>query len=485
MKKVGKFLILLLILGSFGIGGFYMGANSGDFGGLAGAPAKVSDDDKRILDNITKFKDIIKEEYIFDYSEDKIEAGIYKGLFASLGDPYSEFYTGKEFKALMEDTSGEFAGIGIVVSVGEDNLITVVSPIAGTPGDKAGIKAGDKVIAVNGVTYLGTEMQQAVEQMRGQAGEEVVITIRRTVGDKITTEDIKVVREMIHIDSVKSEMLPNNVGYINIISFDEKTDKEFEEHLKKLQASGMERLIIDLRNNPGGLLNVCENIADRILDEGTIVTTVNRKGEETKVKSDAESKLDMPIAVLVNNGSASASEILLGALRDNKAAISVGTKTFGKGIVQQIYPLSSDISMGGFKLTMAEYLTPSGEKIHGVGITPDFVVELPADVTETGPKNIAKDVQLKKAVEEIMKLSITAPAAESSSLSIESSSSNTEGSSLSIEIRPEKSSSEEAPEETPVDDETPVSGASPANEEVQEETPANEEAPENVESTEN
>ena len=417
MKKTGKALILILLLGSFGIGGFFLGVNSRSTDQIAGntgttgstGTTQVSDyglteDEQRILQNVREFSSVIENDYLFEYTAEDLENGIYKGLFAGLGDPYSVYYTGEEYMKLMEDTSGEFAGIGVIISAGEDNLITVVSPIDGTPASRAGLKSGDKIIAIDGVSYLAVDLEAASAKMRGEVGTEVSLTVQRENDGKIETFDVKIKREMIQITSVSSRMLEGDIGYLQINSFDEHTGTEFRENLDKLKGEGAKKLVLELRNNPGGLLSSLETVADILLGEGTIVTSVDNSGYEEVMTSDANQET-MPIVVLVNEGSASASEILLGALRDHKRAISVGTKTFGKGIIQRIYPISEfDPSAGGFKLTMAEYMTPNGDRIHGEGITPDIVVELPEEVKGLGPDFLQEDTQLQRAIEEVKKL---------------------------------------------------------------------------------
>lgn len=401
MKKFGRSFLLLILLLSFAGGGFLMGAsmqgiNGGDF-------ADGSEKDmKRIINNIKAYKGIIDKNYIFKYKDKDLEYGIYKGLFSGLGDPYSEYYTPEEFKKLMEETAGEFAGVGLVVTAGEDNLITVVSPIAGTPAYKAGIKSGDKIIAVDGQTYMGKDLTEATKAMRGDTGTKVEITIRTVENGKAIDKDYEIVREMISVESVKSKMLANKIGYIALTAFDEHTDEDFNKALKSLTDQGARGLVLDLRNNPGGLLDTCEHIADRLLGKAKIVTTVNKEGKKEVSESDEE-MTKLPMTVLGNGGSASASEILIGALKDNKRAIFIGEKTFGKGIVQQLYPLGKDGSEGGFKLTMAEYLTPSGKSIHEKGIEPDIKLELDEGVEKIGPDHLKEDNQLKKAIEEVEK----------------------------------------------------------------------------------
>lgn len=397
MKKFGKALILVLLLVAVGGGGFILGNN---MQAVPGASTEEQAADRRILKNINLYREAIQSDYLFPYKKEDLETGIYKGLFWGLKDPYSEYYTAEEYKRLMEDTTGKFAGVGLVITAGEDNLITVVSPIANTPAAKAGLKAGDKIVEVDGQAYAGKELQQATEHMRGKPKTSVELTVQRVINGKTQTSHVKLVREMIEVDTVIGKLMPDNIGYLQISSFEQVTAKDFKKEWEALEKQGAKKFIIDLRNNPGGLLTSCEEIADALLGKATIVTTVDNKGKKDASTSD-EAQYKEPLVALANGGSASASEILLGALRDNKRAKSVGEKTFGKGIVQQIYPLGENGKDGGFKLTMAEYLTPNGEKIHGKGITPDIVVKAPEQAKGMGPDFLKEDPQLQRALQEV------------------------------------------------------------------------------------
>lgn len=340
-------------------------------------------------------EDIIKDYYLGDVDDETLMEGQLKGLFASLGDPYSVYMSKDEFTDFMEATMGVFGGIGIYVAAGEDNLITVVSPIEDTPGERAGIKPGDKIIKVNGKEFTADKMDEAVKLMKGEPGTEVTITIRRDVNGKTEIFDKTIIREEIRVKSVKSTMMEDSIGYIRITSFDELTYEDFASSLKDLQKQGMKGLVIDLRNNPGGLLDVSAKIADELMGEGTIVYTETKQKEREYLKSDKK-MLGLPLVILVNEGSASASEVLSGAIQDTKVGTIVGTTTFGKGIVQRIKELSDG---SGFKITVSEYFTPNGRNIHGTGITPDVVVEIPEGVEVIGVENLEEDTQLQKAIE--------------------------------------------------------------------------------------
>ena len=332
-------------------------------------------------------EETIKENYYTKVNDKDLVDGAMKGLFEGLHDPYSQYMTKKEFNDLMEYTKGSYSGIGVIVNPGEDGYITVVSAIEDTPGARAGLKAGDKIAKVNGKAVTAKEMEKAVGMMKGEAGTDVVITIIR---DKKEPFDVSIKREEIRLKTIKSEVLENNIGYIRITTFDEKTAGEFKENLKGLKAKGIKGLVIDLRDNPGGLLDQCKEIADEVIPkDATIVYTKDNKGSKEYLKSSG-GELGIPLAVLVNKGSASASEILSGAIRDNKVGTLIGTTTFGKGLVQRVKPLKDG---SGFKLTIAQYFTPSGEYIHGKGIKPHIVVDKNEDVLPKALEYIKKEIK--------------------------------------------------------------------------------------------
>src|SRR5690625_2882619 len=279
---------------------------------------------------------LINEDYLQDVDREQLLEGQLKGMVHALGDPYSQYLTAEEYKDLMEQTSGSFGGIGVIVTPGDDNLITVVSPIEDTPGERAGIRPGDKIIKVDGVEYTGDSMDKAVNVMKGEPDTEVTLTImRKGKNGQDEMIDLEIVREVIRIVTVKSSIIDDEIGYINLTSFDELTYGDFKKDLKKLQEANVKGLVLDLRNNPGGLLDACADIADEFLGEGVIVYTENKQGERRYYRS-KKSHTDIPMVVLVNEGSASASEILAGAIKDHNRGELIGTKTVGKGIVQSI-----------------------------------------------------------------------------------------------------------------------------------------------------
>ncbi len=356
---------------------------------------QLSDMYKKYSKNLA-LEDFIKKNYLKNVDEETLINGELKGMFQSLNDPYSTYMTKDEFEDFTEHTKGIYGGIGVIVTPGDDNLITVVSPIEGTPGEKAGIKTGDKIIKVNGEEFNADTMDQAVKVMKGDPGTKVNITIVRKDKEGNNKEmDITIVREEIRLQTVSSDIIEGNIGYINITSFDDLTYKDFKKEINGLMDKNIKGIILDLRNNPGGLLDVCVDIADEFLDKGIVVYTQTRDGQKEYLRSDND-KIDLPLVVLVNKGSASASEILAGAIKDRGRGTLVGTTTFGKGIVQRIKQLSDG---SGFKLTVSQYFTPKGINIHGVGIKPNVEVELPENVETIGVENLKNDTQLQKGLE--------------------------------------------------------------------------------------
>ena len=309
---------------------------------------------------------IVEGDFYKEVSEDDLVQGSIKGMFSGLGDIYSQYYTKEEFESLKEQTSGSFVGIGVYISpTSDDDYITIIAPIEGSPAEKGGIKSGDKIIKVDDQNVYANDSDKAISMIKGKAGTEVKLTLKR--GEEEL--NLKIKREEIISKSVDSKFLEDGIGYIKITSFNENTYKEFTEALSNLKKENMKGLVLDLRNNPGGLLDICSEIADDLIGEGTIVYTKDNKGDKEYIKSDSN-KLGLPIAVLVNEGSASASEILTAAIVDNDEGIAIGTTTFGKGLVQSVRELKDGT---GYKLTTAQYFTPNDNYIHGKGIEPKII----------------------------------------------------------------------------------------------------------------
>ncbi|MDP8212561.1 MAG: S41 family peptidase [Candidatus Zapsychrus exili] len=321
----------------------------------------------------------IQSDYVEKLSPQELIYGSLKGMLSSL-DPHSQFLKPEEYIDLKTETQGKFGGLGIEISV-RDGLLTVITPIEDTPAWDAGLKPGDRIVKIEDELTKNITLSEAVKKLRGDPGTEVNITVLREKPFELL--EISIIREIIHIQDVKNtQILKDGVGYIRLVEFREDSAKEFRKALDELKEAGADSLILDLRNNPGGLLNVAIKITEEFVPEGqTIVSTKGRRLSQNTltISTNKNHLIDWPIVVLINAGSASGSEILAGALKDNKLAVIVGTKSFGKGSVQSVIPLPDG---SGLRLTTSKYFTPSGESIHEKGIEPDIVVE---------PAVIAKD----------------------------------------------------------------------------------------------
>ena len=338
----------------------------------------------------------IAEEYY--YKDVDVEAMLDMaavGLIAGIDDVYSAYYPKEDMEELNEETEGEYAGIGCqLLADPSDELITVTRVFKGSPAESVGIRAGDKIVYVDDVYYSAYEMDEAVNVMRGEPGGTVKVPVLRN----LETIDFDVTREVIHINYVEHEILEGNIGYVMVYDFLGNALEGFTQAIESFKAANVSGMIIDLRNNGGGLVDVCVDMADLILPEGVVVSMRDKYEYTEEYKIDGE-YYDVPMVVLINEYSASASEILAGAIRDYEAGTLVGTKSFGKGVVQSVLEFPDG---SGVKLTTASYFTPSGECIHDVGIEPDVAVELDEDaVTLYGLNNLPheEDAQLQKAIE--------------------------------------------------------------------------------------
>ncbi len=336
--------------------------------------AKNSDNDNNLYKNLelfTKVLSIVKKDYVEDKTYKDLIYGAINGMLSSL-DPHSSFLPPDSFKEMQVETKGEFGGLGIVITI-KDGILTVVSPIEDTPAYKAGIKAGDKILKINGESTRNLTLMEAVKKLRGKPGTKVTISIFREGFKKL--KDITITRAIIKIKSVKKKMYENNIAYIRITQFQERTTSDLRKALKDLQKEygEIKGLVLDLRNNPGGLLSQAVGVSDVFLKKGLIVYTKGRV-ENSSYKFFAHDDGDegnYPIVIIVNSGTASASEIVSGALQDHKRAIIIGTQTFGKGSVQTIIPMEDGSAI---RLTTAKYYTPSGRSIQAEGIKPDIIV---------------------------------------------------------------------------------------------------------------
>lgn len=395
-KLSALFLVLILIVTN--VVSFNLGQNTSPIGSGTTSLSRRGTVDSNQSDKLTFLEKYIEDNYLRDVTQEELYVGQLKGMVEALDDPYSEYLTSEELDDLMEDTSGKFFGIGVYINA-QDGYVTVVSPIKNTPAERAGLRTGDKIIKVDGVDISGANATEASKMIKGEKGTTVTLTILRMEDEVSNTFDVDVTRDEITVVTVESEIIEGDILYINISQFNEQTYKEFMDAYNENKANA-KSIILDLRNNPGGLLSTSTAIADELLPEGLIVYT-ERKGKETDDQIYSDSKMiDLPMVVLINEGSASASEIVSGAIRDYDRAVLIGKKSFGKGVVQTI---DSFTTGDGIKLTISEYFTPKGISIHEKGIEPDIEVELDDPDLIIGLENLEKDNQLQRAIEELKK----------------------------------------------------------------------------------
>lgn len=337
----------------------------------------------------------LDQYYVDDLEEEQVEEMLYAGMMAGVGDRYTYYLTKENLKQYMDNSNGNFDGVGIEVYSTQDGEVIVSSVMAGQPAEAAGMKAGDVIVGVDGQDMQGSLLSDVAAKIRGREGTEVTIKVlRRSTGE---TLEFTMERTTVVVESVLGRMMDEKIGYISISGFKENTYTQFKEALDELQKEGMKGLILDLRDNPGGLVHSVYEIGEELLPEGTMVYTLDKNENRNDLKCDEE-YLDIPLVVLVNANSASASEIFAGAVKDTGRGTLVGTQTFGKGLVQRLFTLPDG---SGLNITIQKYYTPNGTSIHGVGIEPDEVVELPADYQNTALKDIPErvDTQLQKGVE--------------------------------------------------------------------------------------
>lgn len=351
---------------------------------------------------LDKVKQILKSSFLFDYDEDKLLDGAVNGMLETLDDPYTVYYTEDEWTRFITETEGEYDGVGLYITYDKTNsTVIVLTPFENSPAAEAGVMAGDYIISVNDESVVGKSLDEVAELLKGKAGTSVKVKFQRIKDNESEQFEVEIIRRRIVIDPVIQKVFDDNIGYIKLTSFDEVTYKEFktiyDDLINEKKVSG---LIIDLRNNPGGVLKIATDIADLLVPAGKIVYTVDKNNIEEVVNSD-DKKIEIPLVILINEGSASASEVLTAAVKDYGVGKIVGTKSYGKGIVQGVKSLKDGTYM---KVTISEYFSPNGNKINQVGITPDIEVELPDDVNSIYNLEFDKDTQLKTAIEEVKKM---------------------------------------------------------------------------------
>lgn len=358
----------------------------------------VSSGNKRVTSDTERklgvLHSLIDESFLGEVDEKKLEEGLYEGYVSGLEDPYSVYYDAEDTKSFMESSEGEYSGIGAVMTQNKDSgIITLTHVYEDSPAMKAGLADEDILYKVEGKEVTGEDLTEVVSRIRGDKGTEVELTVLR--GKKNEEVTVVAVRDTIETQTVQTRMLEDHIGYLSVSEFDSVTYNQYVKGLNDLQGQGMKALVVDLRGNPGGNLNTVCDILDLMLPKGLIVYTQDKKGEKREMTSDEENQFTLPMTVLVNGNSASASEIYAGAIQDYGLGKIVGIQTYGKGVVQQIFDLRDGTCV---KLTIAEYYTPKGRNINGTGITPDVKVEYEPD--EKSPE---ADNQLDTAVRELKK----------------------------------------------------------------------------------
>lgn len=330
-------------------------------------------DYKKIEEKTSVLQNIIDRYFLFDEDMTKVEDGIYAGMMNGLGDPYTVYYTKEEYKALNEDTEGKYSGIGAVVSQNPNTkIITIVKIFDNSPANDAGLQVGDIIYKIDGEEVAGTDMDILVKtKIRGEEGTSFKMTVLR--GDERKEVELDLTRRSIEVETVAGKMLDNNIGYIAVSQFDAVTSEQFKSNIESLQSQGMTKLIVDLRGNPGGLLDQVVDMLDYILPDGLVLYTEDKYGKREEYYSDGSHELKIPMVVLVNENSASASEVFTATFRDFEWGTVVGKTTFGKGIVQNVLPLGDGTAV---KITTQHYYPPSGYDLHKIGIKPDLEVDL-------------------------------------------------------------------------------------------------------------
>lgn len=400
-KKIGKRAVISMVVVAFIISNtifFYAGnisAGSGlilkNVNDIVKSDLSQMNDTKK-YDLLFKVRKALLGKYDGQIDDNQLLESAIKGMTQSLNDPYTVFMNGSEYKSFIEQSEGHFVGIGVQIAV-KDNKVTVISPIKGSPAEKAGVKSGDIIVKVDGKDITEPDADKVTSMIKGEQGKSVKLSLLRDSKNV----DISIVRDVIKVESVKGEMIDNSIGYVQISAFDEDVSKDFKESIKDLKSKGMKGMVLDLRGNPGGFLNEAVNVASEFIPKDKVVTyTIDKYNNKEESKSVGGEAQGMPLVILINGGSASASEVVTGALRDYGVATTIGTTSFGKGIVQQLLQFGEN--KGGLKVTTSKYYTPNGENIHKIGIKPQIEVELPKEeASKQYDRN--QDEQFKKALE--------------------------------------------------------------------------------------
>ncbi len=359
------------------------------------ANAKTEVTDQQVMQKIDTLEGLINKYYMDKVDKNTMAEGIYKGLLSSLKDPYSVYYTKDEYTALMESSSGVYYGIGATVTSDvKTGVLSIVKPFVGGPAYEAGVLPGDVLYKVNGEEVTGKDITEVVGKIKGEEGTKVTVSIIREGKNKPI--DFTITRKKVEVPTIEYQMLENKIGYIAVSEFDEVTAEQFRAAIDDLEKQGEKGLVVDIRNNPGGLLDTVVDMLRRMLPKGMIVYTEDKYGKRDEYKCDGKEEFNKPLAVLINGNSASASEIFAGAIQDYKKGTLVGTTSFGKGIVQSILPLNDGTAI---KVTVSKYYTPKGRNIHKIGITPDVTIELKESLRQKVVIDKKEDNQLQKALQ--------------------------------------------------------------------------------------
>lgn len=385
---IGILIVLIPLFALVGAGAFFLNSTGSRIAVISGSGLNL----EAIENKLGVIQKIIDSSFLFDYDEEALEENIYAGYLEGLGDPYTCYYTEEEYTAMMESSEGTYYGIGVMISQEVDTgKVYIIRVFSGSPAEEAGMEDGDVLETVAGEEVTGMDLNEVVTLIKGAEGTTVQVKVYRESAKEELTLDVE--RRQVDVDTVYYEMLDNKIGYLELTEFDSVSTEQFRAAIEDLKSQGMESLILDLRNNPGGLLNVAVDLADELIDTGVVVSIADKNGKSQSYEATTDGSLGLPLAVLVNGNSASASEVLSGCIRDYGVGTLVGTQTFGKGIVQNIVPLTDGTAL---KITTAHYYTPNGDDIHGQGITPDVVVEDDAETEDV-------DEQLQAAIEVLTK----------------------------------------------------------------------------------